>query len=313
MRILDKYIIKNFLAPFFYCLALFIFLYIIIDLFGHLDEILKHSVPILILQEYYLSMIPFIVMHTTPIAALISTIYLISTMNKYDEITAMRASGINISRILTPLVSIGLGISILMFLVSERLLPVAMKNVRSIKENYIEKGKQGKTKIKKEINNIALYGKNDKLIFIQSYEIGANIARGVTILQQDRDRNVIAKMSAREGKWTGTGWVFSDILVYELDEKGMVKGNPLFFEHKDIEMEDPKELISKGTDYEFMGFKDLSEYIRNFSNSSPDIIQRLSVDLHQKISSPFTSLVVILIGIVTLVDIGRIYAIMSRK
>ncbi len=314
MQILDKYIIKNFLIPFFYCLALFIFLYIIIDLFGHLDEILKHSVPILILQKYYLSMIPFVIMHTAPVAALISTIYLISTMNKYDEITAMRAAGINIFRILTPFICIGLAISIVIFAVSEKLLPPSMKNAQSIKENYIEKEQKDKTKSKKVISNIALYGKNDKLIFIEELDIHNNIASGITLLDQGKNGNIVAKTSAREGKWIDSKWRFLDILIYGLDEDGMVAGTPLFFEEKDVAMEKPEELISKGTNYEFMSFKDLSIYIQNFSNTSPAIIQRLSVDLHQKISLPFMNLVVILIGAAFAMKIkqrGRTTAIMG--
>jgi len=300
MRILDKYIIKSFLIPFFYCLTLFIFLYIIIDVFGHLDEILKHSVPILILQEYYLSMMPFIIIHTAPVASLISTIYVISTMNKHDEITAMRAAGINIFRILTPLICIGLAISISIFAVSEKLLPLSMKNVQSIKENYIEKEWQDKAKDnepqKSTLNNIALYGKNDRLIFIESYDTYEDVATGITILEQDKKGRVIAKTNAQDGKWKAPIWEFSNILIYNLDQRGAVLGNPVFFEKKNFDMERPEELILKGTNYEFMSFKDLSSYIDNFSNTSPDIIQRLKVELNQKLSFPFTSLVVILIG-----------------
>ena len=100
-------------------------------------------------------------------------------------------------------------------------------------------------------------------------------------------------------------WLFSNILIYELDQNGMVVGNPLFFEKKNIDMESPKELISKGASYEFMSFKDLSNYIHNFSNASPDIIHRLRVDLHQKISLPFTSLVIILISAAFAIKIKR--------
>ncbi len=305
MRILDKYITKNFLYPFFYCLTLFIFLYIIIDLFGHLDEILKHTVPILVLQEYYFSMIPFIVINTAPITSLISTIYVISAMNKYDEITAMRAAGINIFRILVPFILIGLVISVSVFAISEKILPLSMKNARIIKENYIEKEEQDKVKKKKSINNIALYGKGDRLIFIESYDSLSKTANSITILEQDKNGNIAGKISASEGKWLGGVWKFSNILIYQLNEKGMVKGNPLFFENKDIRMESPKELISKGTNYELMNFRDLSNYINNFSNTSPEIIQRLRVDLHQKISLPFTSLVIILLGAAFAIKIKR--------
>ncbi len=296
MRILDRYIIKNFLMPFFYCLSLFIFLYIIIDLFGHLDEILKHKVPILILQEYYLSMIPFIILHTAPVASLISAIYVISTMNKHDEIIAMRAAGINIFRILAPFIFIGIAISISIFAISEKIVPSAMKNAHAIKENYIKKEKKDKTENKKTINNIAMYGNGNRLIFIESYDIETGIARGITILKQDKTGDVGEKINAREGKWTGMDWELSNLLIYKLDEKGRIKGAPLFFESKNIAIESPKELISKGTNYEFMSFKDLSNYINNFSGASSEIINKLRVDLHQKISFPFTSLVIILIG-----------------
>ncbi|MBU4311668.1 MAG: LptF/LptG family permease [Candidatus Omnitrophica bacterium] len=296
MRILDRYIIKNFLMPFFYCLSLFVFLYIIIDLFGHLDEILKNKVPILILQEYYLSMVPFIILHTAPVASLISTIYVISAMNKHDEIIAMRASGINIFRILTPFISIGIAISISIFAVSEKIVPMAMKNAHAIKENYIEKEKKGEAENKKTINNIAMYGKGNRLIFIESYDMDTSTAKGITLLEQDKTGNVGEKINAQEGKWTGVDWELSNLLIYKLDEKGKIEGNPSFFESKNITIESPKELISKGTNYEFMSFRDLSNYINNFSNASPEIINKLRVDLHQKISFPFMSLVIILIG-----------------
>jgi len=275
---------------------MFIFLYIIIDLFGHLDEILKHKIPILILYEYYSSMIPFIFIHTTPAAALISTIYIISTMNKHDEIMAMRAAGINIFRIISPLIYIGIVISIAVMSISEKVIPTSMKNAVSIKENYIEKEGQNKSKKGQVINNIALYGKNDNLIFIKSYDINNNIARGVTILHQNKAGNVTKKTNGEEGEWRKGQWMFSNVLIYKLDDRGMVKDTPLFFKKRGLDIESPRDLISKGTNYEFMAFNDLSNYIDNFSNTSPDIIQRLRVDLHHKISFPFTSLVIILIG-----------------
>ena len=296
MRIIDKYITKYFLAPFFYCLSIFIFLYIIIDLFGHMDEILKQAIPIIILQEYYFSMIPFIIMHTAPVAALISTIYVLSTMNRYGEITAMRATGISVSRILMPFIYIGLGISILIFALSEKVMPQAMKNVQFIKENYIDKNEKTKIGNKKIINNIALYGKNNRLIFIDSLDCSNKTSKGITILQQDKKGNILSKMNAQEGRWVEKKWLFSNILIYKLNNKGMVKGNPVFFEEKSFDMENPADLISKGINYEFMSFENLWSYIKNFPLTSPKIITKLKVDLHQKISFPFTSLVVILIG-----------------
>lgn len=296
MRILDKYITKYFLLSFSYCLAIFIFLYIIIDLFGMLDEILRHGLSVFILQGYYTSMIPFIILQTSPVAALLSTIYVLGTMNKHGELTAMRAAGLNMYRIIAPFIFIGFAISILLLAISEKILPNTMKNAKDIKETYIDKTWEAKKLDKKTLYNIALYGKNNRLIFIDSIDTYNKIIRGVTILQQDKKDNVSSKTSAHEGKWIDNKWVFSNILVYRLNNNGMVVGNPVFFEEKTLDLESPNDLISKGADYEFMGFTGLRNYIKNFSSSSPKLMTRLMVDLNYKISMPFTSLVVILIG-----------------
>ena len=120
MRILDKYILKNFLVPLIYCLVLFAFLYIVIDLFENLDDILKNGLPIVVLGKYYLSMMPLVIINTVPIASLISTVYVISSMNKHDEIIAMRSAGVSIFRILLPFLFLGMVISSIVFTISEK-------------------------------------------------------------------------------------------------------------------------------------------------------------------------------------------------
>jgi len=274
----------------------FITLYIIIDLFNHLDEILKQSIRLGILWEYYLSMIPLIVTQTAPVASLISTIYVLGTLNKYGEVTAMRAAGISIYRILMPFVYIGLTITILVFGISEKILPQSMRRAESIKENSIENSDKDKAAGRNIIPYIALYGKNNRLIFIDSFDPSSNIAMGITILQQDKKDKVSLKINSHSARWLDGKWVFSNILMYKLDNKGAVVGSPEFFQEKIIVMEKPKDLISKGTNYEYMSLQDLLNYIKNFSETSPKLITRLQVDLHQKLSFPFISLIVILIG-----------------
>ncbi len=296
MRILDKYITKYFIMPFLYCLLSFIVLYIIINLFGRLDEVLKQNIHIPILLEYYTSMIPLIIIQASPIASLISAIYVIGTLNKYGEITAMRAAGISIHRILMPFIYIGFAITILVFSISEKILPQSMKKAESIQENYLDRVDKNKPINKKTITNIAFYGKNNRLIFIDNFDPSSKTVLGITILEQDKKDNVSLKINAHEAKWLDGKWIFSNILMYKLDDKGMVIGSPEFFQEKIIYMEKPKDLMSKGANYEYMNFQDLRNYIKNFSETSPKLITRLRVDLHQKIGLPFASLVVILIG-----------------
>ena len=82
MKIFDKYLTKNFLMPLIYCLFLFIFLYVIADIFSNLEDILQNKVPIAILFQYYGSFIPTIFVQTLPIASLLAIVYMLTMFNK---------------------------------------------------------------------------------------------------------------------------------------------------------------------------------------------------------------------------------------
>ena len=104
MRILDRYLIKRIAMSYFFILAIFVGLYLIIDIFSTLSDILKAKTPILVLFEYYLNTIPFILLKVSPIAILISTLFTFGELNKNNEILSIRASGTSILRISLPLI-----------------------------------------------------------------------------------------------------------------------------------------------------------------------------------------------------------------
>ena len=92
MKLIERYILKYFLPSFLWCLTIFLSLYIILDMFGYMDEIIRERVPLGTLIYYYLAFAPFIFVQTAPIAVLLATIYNLSNLNKNNEITAMKAA-----------------------------------------------------------------------------------------------------------------------------------------------------------------------------------------------------------------------------
>src|SRR3990167_2291208 len=200
MRILDRYIIREFLMPFIYCVVIFAFLYIIIDLFGHLDEMLRHHVSIQTLVIYYGAFLPIIFVQTTPFAVLVATIFIISTLVKHNEIVAMRASGISMLRILRPFLFMGTLISILVFVVNDSFVPRSSVTTTTIKEEEIEKNKapaKGTT-----IENVAIYGMHNRMVYARRYEADKMVLKNVIILEQDSNQQPIHKITADEGRWS---------------------------------------------------------------------------------------------------------------
>lgn len=296
MRILDRYITRQFILPFIYFLLSFVFLCIILDLFGHIDEILHQKVGLNVLIRYYLSFIHFIFVITAPIATLLTTLYILSGLNKYNEITAMKANGISLFRIIIPFLFLGLIVSILTFTVNDKVVPRSSLIFTTIKEEEIEKkATTGKEKV---LFNIGFYGTRGHLFHIGTYDVAKATLKDIIILVQDESNIIRQRILAKHAKWEGDKWRFYDIAICKLNDKGKVIGNPINYEERLIDIDErPEDFQRRQQEPMFMSFRQLRNYILKFKGASPQAIRERSVDLHRKASFPFASLIIILIGI----------------
>ena len=187
MLILDRYVFKHFIKNFLAALMGFVFLYIIIDMFSTLQEILKNHPSILKVVELYIFFIPTIITQTSPIAALLATLFTIGHFNQSNEIIAMRASGISIFHIIKPIIFAGLVFSLGIFLLNEIVVPYSQRMTRIIKDVYIEK--KNETQQDATIENVAVYGFNNRLFFINKLHTKTNTIEGLTILEHDNNQN----------------------------------------------------------------------------------------------------------------------------
>lgn len=296
MRILDRHIIKEFVLPFVYCLATFVILYIIVDIFSHLDEILKEHVSLIILRNYYLLLIPIILVQITPIAALLSTLYSVGKLNKQNEIVAMKAMGISPLRIITPLLLLGLSLSAIIFEVQDGIIPQAMLASTTIKEEKIEKKRASSES--RIIHQLTLYGKDNRLFYLDTYDLQQNLLQGITILEHDENQKLTSKIVAREGHWIDSTWKFFDCVIYKFDGAGQIVGEPTFSKERTLYIpEKPKDFLRHESQTEFMNYRQLKDYIDRLSNIGRRTITRLLVDLHYKVSSSLITFVIMLVGI----------------
>ena len=297
MRILDKYTIKNFLPPVLYCLATFIVMYVIIDLFGHLDEILRNKVGFLLLAKYYYLLIPIIFVQIAPITLLLAVAYAFGNMNRHNEITAMRSCGISIIKIIKPFLLVGISASLGVMLINEMVVPRALLVTTKIKQNYID-GLKGKPKKNTLIADVTIYGQENKLFYVKEFDVFRRKLNEVIILEHDLSNNITSKITAKTGRWENKKWVFYDCIVYKLTENGRLIGMPAAYPRKIMNFkETPKDFYEGRFQADIMNYLQLYEYIKKFSKIDKKITQRLSVNLYHKTAFPFISFVVILLGV----------------
>lgn len=298
MKIIDRYIIREFILPFFYCLVVFISLYIIIDLFSRLEDVMKLHVEIGVLLQYYLAFLPIIFVRTAPVAVLLSTLYVLGDLAKYNEITALKASGLNMWRLALPFFYLGLMISIVVLVVNDRIVPQANLLSTTVKEEQLDK-EEKENPANRIVENIALYGTHNRLIHVRQFLVQENLLKDITILEQDKKERVTAKLQAKEGKWVDNErWVFYDCTIYNFNRMGKAINKPSIFRKMNITLDEkPKDFLRRESSSEYMSFHKLKIYIGRISGSGAKIVQKLLVDLHHKISFPFVSLVIAFLGI----------------
>jgi lipopolysaccharide export system permease protein len=199
MRILDRYVLKSVVVIFISCIFTFLFLYVIIDLLTHLEDILKQHANIFLLIRYYLASLPIMFVQVAPFACLLSTLYTFSKMNHANEIIAMRSSGLSIMQIAKTVLVFGALISLFVFWVNDRFVTQSQsvtERLRVQMENHAKKIKDRKQEV---IINLSMYGTKNRLFFINKFDVGTSTMEGITILEHDEHQNLIKKVVAAKG------------------------------------------------------------------------------------------------------------------
>jgi lipopolysaccharide export system permease protein len=299
MRILDRYILKSVITIFLACIFLFLFLYVIIDILSHLEDILKQKAHYSMLIQYYLWYLPLMFVQISPFACLLATIYTFGKLNHNNEVVAMRASGLSIIYITKTVLVFGAVVSLLVFWVNDRLVTKATAETQKIRLLIEEGVKSRKEKKLEIINSLSMYGLKNRLFFINKFYPGTNTMDGITILEHDENQNLTGKIVANKGVYEGGLWKFYNSITYKFDANGQIIEEPLFLEEEIMTIpEGPKDFLAQRQRPEAMTIAQLDTYIWKLSRSgAANVIRNLKVDLYQKFTSPFTSLMIILLGI----------------
>lgn len=296
MKIIDKYMVRGFLGPFLWCVLLFNVMAVIIDIFSFIDDIVKYKIPGASIAAFYVYYLPTIFIQVTPMAVLLSSIFVLSNLNKHNEITAMKSSGISLWRILSPVLIVGFIVSIVVFVVNDRVIPTSSRIANYIRTEELEKEKRKESPVK-VVKNVAIYGAGNRIIFARSYDTDKKILNDIIIHEHDARESLTSKITAQSGAWTGEGWRFYKVIVYHIDNSGKILGEPKFYNEKDIPLKErPSDFANRESRAEYMSYRQLQKYIVNFRGSSARLVKNLLVDLHYKVAFPFISFVIILIG-----------------
>jgi lipopolysaccharide export system permease protein len=291
LKILDRYILKEFLKFFGITGISLIVLFLIVDFFEKIRMFLSNQAAAMQMASYFIFSIPMIISYMLPPAVLLATLLTYSSLSKFSEITAMKANGISLYRISIPPLIFAVLISIFSFFFNELITPAAVQKTEHI--IIVEVQKQKTLGFFKQ-NEIWYHGENAIYNF-KMFDVNNDTLRGVTINYLNPDFTLKMRIDAQSAEWKDDKWVFHNLLVTTFD----INGVPILEWSKEKIVNIPEKpsnfkVIQK--DAEKMGYFELKKYVNKIQTEGYDV-QSYLVDLQGKIAVSFVTIILVIIGI----------------
>jgi hypothetical protein len=104
VRLLDRYVIRNFLQAYLYCIAGFISIWLIFDISDNISTLLDERVGLLLAVQYYITQVPQVFIILLPVSLLLALLFSLGRMSRANEIVSMLTAGVSVPRVLLPLI-----------------------------------------------------------------------------------------------------------------------------------------------------------------------------------------------------------------
>src|SRR2546422_689729 len=195
VRILSRYLLRQHVAPLGFALAAFTLLMLLRQVAQQFGNLVGKGLPWSVILEVFLLSVPFIVAMTLPMAVLVAVLYAFSQLAGDHEITAMKASGVSLGRLVSPVLSAAALVAALAFLWSDQVLPRSNHRLRTLLVDI--QRKKPSFSLKEQVINEVVSGQ----FFLRAARIdpATNRLRDVTIydLGDPERRRIISADSGR--------------------------------------------------------------------------------------------------------------------
>ncbi|HEX2205425.1 MAG TPA: LptF/LptG family permease [Longimicrobium sp.] len=287
-RLLDRYVVRQFLGTFVLLVMGLPLLFIVGDITDNIDRYLERGVTGGRLALSYVYYFPLFVVYAFPIAALIATVFTIGGMTRHQELTAAKAGGVSFWRIFFPLgvlsvllagAALGLG----------ELVPITLAKRAEIL------GEAPVTRQGPRINFVYQTEREGVLSARRLDPASAEMSQVVMERNATRDRPGVHRMAERASWTPKRGWKLERGFTRELYPDGrevLVRFDSLRLPGL---VETPEDLQAEPKDPEQMGYAEMSRFIGAIERSGGDA-NPLRVERAQKLAVALAVIVIVLFG-----------------
>jgi LPS export ABC transporter permease LptF/LPS export ABC transporter permease LptG len=299
--ILDRYVARKYLAVLFLVLAGLLSASVLAAFFERLDVVHRNGKPLGLLLQHVWFRVPEFLAAVLPVASLTTALLALGLLVRTNEVTAMKAAGASLYRVVVPVLVLGAAVSVAAFLVQERLGPAA--GIRA-EETWNVLNKLPARRYSSLNRHWIMARTKDRIYHYEYFEPGSLRFSRLSVFDLDVERWALARRYYAErasvgagGLELGPGWVRDfragadvPLAVRPSGTLAEADGRSYFLrEWKEPEQMTYGELRGYAAEVRSMGFE----------------ATRLRVDLGGKLSFPLASLVMTLLAVPFGLFLGR--------
>ena len=292
MDTLDRYLIRDLVIYFILILLGIASLAVGIDF---LSKFWSSATPFAQALKIYLYKLPFALQQFVPVAALMATLLLASSMARQNELLALYASGISNIRIVSTFVAAVATLSTITFLVFDPLLPIFEK-----KRTEVEQGSNpsSESKVEIETNRYSFWYRSNQLI----YHVGVFSPQEGTLTDLDvyvlgPDFQISRKIHAKTAKFEEGQWTLRNGLLVDYPLEDPFPRSQIFEELTDVIPEKPADFKTITVEEGTMRLRDLRKFIERSQKYGVDTTLQ-KVSYHNRVAHVFSPLIFVLLGLV---------------
>ena len=298
IRILDRYLLMNWLRMYAVCQAGFMVTYLVIDVLEKFSRFSRSGVSGIDMAGYFLLKLPEMFDNTAGFAVLMATILALGALSRSSELTAMRSCGVSIARLAAPVVVGGALVSVVMFLNAELVIPSSYKQMDYIEKIKIKKQDRG-TLFK--LTNI--WFKFDRMMLhAESFDPQNVTLRTVTVWELSPQMKPVTRIDAvRAVQEPGGQWVLQDAVVRSFAGSAPLRKETrvpiaLTLNREDLRVYDKNaDNLSMLTLYRYTAMLERSGYDAG----------RFRTLMHAKLANPCAAMVMVILGLPFALKTGR--------
>jgi lipopolysaccharide export system permease protein len=294
LKLLDRYVLRNFLQAYLYCIAAFFSIWLIFDVSDKISTFLDERLPFHRVLHYYLTQIPQILVILLPVSLLLGLLFCLGRMSRANEIVSMLTAGISLPRVLLPLILIGVITSLGMAVLNYSVAPHADREQRAFEDET-----HGRHEYKGLVGQIFRNRADSRTWFIQTFRPGENEFNNIQVLQQDEQDNITRDYLASSAIYhpKDKSWELQKVKVVDYDTAGNIKGSRFLFSLviKDWS-ETPFRLASANVRADSLSVPELRDYLHFNSDFPAVLLAPFATHLQYRLALPWSCLVVVFLA-----------------